>query len=302
MFRVWLLYLSCLGLFLHSASFVSATTLWSKVDQPARIISLAPNITEALFAVGAGHRVVGVSDHCDYPNQATQLPKVGGMRPQLESIVALKPDLVILGTPQLTVQQHLQQLGIQTLMIQSRTLADIRTMMLQIGQATGHQQQATRILATLDNDIAVIRVKTQGKARPKVLISLAHHLNNGAINTLYIAGQQDFYRDLLWHAGGENVYQQSYPKVPTVTLEGLLTLNPDVIIDIFPDADDHPASLAQIRKQWLQLTSINAIQHQQLYLLEADYATIPGPRVHLLLRQFAQFLHPELDWSEFAQP
>jgi len=81
-------------------------------------------------------------------------------------------------------------------------------------------------------------------------------------------------------------------------MEGIFNLNPDVIIDVFPEADDHSASLDDIYAQWMTLTSVKAVQNKRVHLIQADYATIPGPRVTTLLKQLASLLHPELTWHE----
>jgi len=130
-----------------------------------------------------------------------------------------------------------------------------------------------------------------------VLVSIGHSLNNEQLNMIYIAGQHDFYNDLIVLAGGHNVYQDQKLKVPSLSLEGVIQLNPQIIIDIFPDADDHNDDLNIIMQKWQALPYIDAVDNKQVYIIEASYATIPGPRVVLLLKQFARFIHPEVDWD-----
>jgi len=291
-----------LFLFIFFAHFVAslsvhATTLWPKQTQAQRIISLAPNITETLFALGAGGQLIAVTDYCDYPSAATSLPKIGrGLNPNLETILALQPDLVILSASQHKLIQQLDLLGIATRSVKSRTIQDIRQAIIIIGQASGRQQESEALLSQFDSQLNMVQQKVSGHPRPRVMISMGHSLGNNTFKQFYIAGQQDFYNDLITLAGGENVYQQSFPKVPSISLEGLFQFNPDIIIDIFPEPDDHTASLTHIRQQWLNLKNINAIKNNHLHLLEADYATIPGPRVTKLLLDFAAMIHPELDW------
>tara|TARA_R110002111_G_scaffold34705_1_gene68658 strand:- start:1530 stop:2444 length:915 start_codon:yes stop_codon:yes gene_type:complete len=276
---------------------VHATTLWPKQTQAQRIVSLAPNITETLFALGAGEQLIAVTDYCDYPLAALALPKIGrGLSPSLESILALKPDLVILSASQQKLIQQLEQLHISTQAVKSRTLQDIRQTIITIGQASGRQQESVALLTQFDSDIRMVQQKVSNQPRPHVMISMGHSLGNNTFKQFYIAGQQDFYNDLINLAGGKNVYQKPFPKVPSISLEGLYYFNPDVIIDIFPESDDHTVSLMTVRQQWLSLKEINAIKNNHLHIIEADYATIPGPRVIELLFQFAALLHPELNW------
>jgi iron complex transport system substrate-binding protein len=276
---------------------VQATTLWPKNTKPLRIISLAPNITEILFALGAGEQLVGVTDYCDYPSAATALAKVGGgLNPSLETIIALTPDLVILSASQQKLIKQLQQLGLRTLAVKGRTLEDIRHAITLIGHTSGRHSESAVLLAHFDAQLAMIQQKVAGLSRPQVMISIGHSLGSDSFKQFYIAGQQDFYNDLIQLAGGENVYQKPFPKVPSISLEGLFHLNPDIIIDVFPEANDHSASTEQVRQQWSHLSHISAIKYSRLHIIEADYATIPGPRIIQLLTQFAAIIHPELAW------
>ena len=280
---------------------VQATTLWPKNTKPLRIISLAPNITEILFALGAGVQLVGVTDYCDYPSAATTLTKVGGgLNPSLETIITLTPDLVILSASQQKLIKQLQQLGLRTLAVKGRTLEDIRYAITLIGHATGRHSESAVLLAHVDSQLEMVQQKVAGLPRPQVMISIGHSLGRDNFKQFYIAGQQDFYNDLIQLAGGENAYQKPFPKVPSISLEGIFHLNPDIIIDIFPEANDHSASIEQVRQQWSQLSHISAIKYSRLHIIEADYATIPGPRIIQLLTQFAAIIHPELAWPRDA--
>ncbi len=263
---------------------------------PQRIISLSPNITEIIFDLGAGERVVAVTDYCDFPKQAALLPKVGGfIQPNIETIVATEPDLVILLSAQQNTVEQLRKLNIKTLIVNNRTLSDITTSIEQIGKAIGYQQQAGQLLNQINNKINAIKQKAVKLPSPSVMISMGHSLASEQFDQVYIAGQQDFYNDLIELAGGKNVYQNDFPAVPSVSIEGILQLNPDIIIDIFPEADDHNKSLQQVKQQWQSLKQINAVKHNQVYILEEDYATIPGPRIFLLLEQLSALIHPEPD-------
>ncbi len=277
---------------------VKATTLWLK-QAPSRIVSLSPHITETLFALGAGSKVIAVTRYCDYPNEAIALPSIGGLVDvNIEAIVALNADLVILLSSQQAVQQQLKSLGIRTLTVSSRTLVDIKSTIRHVGIATGYQQEATQLLTHMTEQITAMQLAVKPLAKPTVMISVSHPLGDNALHSVYIAGQQDFYNDLLQIAGGENVYQRPYPIVPHISLEGILNLNPDVIIDVFPEADDLSVSLDTIYAQWMTLESVQAVQNEQVHIIQADYATIPGPRVITLLKHLVSILHPELAWYQ----
>lgn len=269
-----------------------------KVVNPQRIISLAPNITETLFALGLADKVVAVSDYCDFPAVVNALPKVGGlMNPNLEAIIALQADLVILSAKQHRTIKQLQHLKIPTLAVHNTTLLDIKETITAIGRSTARQQQAKTLLNALENKINFIDKKIKPLSRPTVMISLGNSTSNEQINTVYIAGQNDFYNDLITLAGGTNVYKDTRLNVPSLSVEGIIQLNPDIIIDIYPEDDDHNADLQQVLQRWQSLKHINAVKNNRIYIVEESYATIPGPRIILLLDQFARLIHPEIQWD-----
>ncbi|MBD3635210.1 MAG: ABC transporter substrate-binding protein [Methylophaga sp.] len=266
-----------------------------------RIISLAPSITETLFAIGLGNKLIAVTDYCDYPPAARSLPSVGGYTDtSLEAIVAKKPDLVIMLQGQQQLRQQLQQLGINTHSIDNSTLLGIQAAIASIGQVTGHEPQADALLAEIEQQITAVRAKVESQPEVRTLVSIAHYVNSDQLETVYVAGQHDFYNDLLKLAGGINVYQGTKVMVPSVSQEGLIRMNPDVIIDVFPEADDHHSDMNLVMQQWQQLDTISAVKSGRVHIIQRDYASVPGPRIFRLLKDFARLLHPQLNWSEAA--
>ena len=268
---------------------------------PQRIITLAPSFTEIAFALNLGDNIVAVTDYCDFPAEALNLPKVGGIvDPNLEAIVALQPDLVILLASQQRTIKQLQQLNIPTLAVFNATLSDIQNAIHVIGQTTQHQDQAQQLLTAIDQKITSIEEKTIGLPRPRVMITMGHSIGSQHMTQVFIAGQNDFYNDMIALAGGQNAYQDKQIDVPSLSIEGIMQINPEVIIDIFPEADDHDADLNNVLQQWQNLEYIDAVKNNRVHILQEDYATIAGPRIVLLLDQFARLIHPELDWENVS--
>lgn len=269
------------------------------ISPPQRIISLAPSITETLFAIEAGDKLIAVTDYCQYPAQVKNLPKVGGyLDPNLEQIVRLDADMVILLERQHALKKQLQQLGIATLSIDNSSLAGIRRSIIDIAAATGQIAQAENLIRDFDDRLETLRQKVASHPKPNVLIAIAHSSNTHYLDKVYIAGQQDFYNDLLPFIGATNVYQGTRLRVPALSTEGLLRLNPEIIIDIFPDAEVYSPDIAALKQQWQRLDKINAIQNNQLHIIQADYAVIPGPRIIQLAEHLAQIFHPQIDWEK----
>jgi len=266
---------------------------------PQRIITLAPNITEIAFALGLDERVVAVTKYCDYPAQVKSLPKVGGfIDPNLEAIVALQPDLVILVATQQQMIKQLQQLKIPTLAVHNATLSDITESISAIGKATQQLKEAQQLLTKINQQISSVSHKVKNLARPKVMVTMGHSTSGKHVKTIYIAGQHDFYNDLIKLAGGQNSYQATHLKVPSLSVEGILQLNPDVIIDIFPESSDHNANIEQVKQQWQNLVYVNAVKNNRVHIIEENYATIPGPRIFQLLDKMTRIIHPEIDWHK----
>lgn len=262
-----------------------------------RIVSLAPSITETLFAINAGDQLVAVTDYCDYPAAATKLPSIGGyLNTSVESIVAHQPTLVVVPQQQSLLAEQLSGLGIPTLAVSDLSVADIFSTIQALGKATQRENEATALINALQADIDRFTTQTAGLPKTKAVVVLAHYTNGEALQQIYLSGQFDIYNELLQLAGGFNAYTDTQIKVPTVSEEGLLAMNPDVIIDIFPEADDHTLSMQAVNQQWQQLSHLSAVKHDRVHIIEADYATIPGPRVFQLLPAFAQALHPEHPW------
>jgi iron complex transport system substrate-binding protein len=264
-----------------------------------RIITLSPSLTETVFALGLGDRVVAATDYCDYPPQAQALPSVGSYtNTSLEAITRLQPDLVIMLNGQQQRQQQLEQLGIKTLVLDNSTIADIKETIQRIADLTGRQNEADKLLTSIQDQIDYVRSKVHDVAPVRTLVGIAHYVNSEQLDTVYIAGQHDFYNELLELAGGVNVYTDTTVKVPSVSAEGIIRMNPDAIIDVFPEQKDHQSDMKQVIKEWQTLRSVNAVKQQRIYIIEHDYASIPGPRIFKLLPEMAQLLHPNLDWQK----
>lgn len=275
-----------------------STTQKPQQGIPQRIITLAPSITETAFALGLGDNIIAVTDYCDFPSETLNLPKVGGfIDPNIEAIVALQPDLVILLANQQHTIKQFQQLNIPTLSVFNTTLSDIKNTINIIGQHTQHQDQAQQLLANIDQKITTIEEKVTGLASPRVMITMGHSIGSEHMKQVFIAGQNDFYNDLITLAGGQNAYLDKQLNVPSISIEGIMQLNPEVIIDIFPEADDHDADLTNVLQLWQNLGYIDAVKNNRIHIIQEDYATIPGPRIFLLLDQFARLIHPELNWE-----
>jgi iron complex transport system substrate-binding protein len=248
--------------------------------QPARIVSTFPSITETVFALGAGNRLVGVSDYCRYPEAALALPKVGGyLKPNLEKIALLRPDLVLIRETAATTATGLNALGIHYVQIEIGSLADVYSMIRDIGVAIGASANAHELNAKIQSRLAAMRTETASKPRPTVLIVVGH--TPGLLTNLVGAGPSTYLSELLEIAGGRNTMPASAIAYPRISLETIVRLNPDVILDIstMGESASAEAQEARLRDPWLSLHELTAVRSGRVFGLSSDPLATPGPRV-----------------------
>ncbi|MBX3234769.1 MAG: cobalamin-binding protein [Nitrospiraceae bacterium] len=253
---------------------------------PTRIVSLAPSVTEMLFALGAGEHIVAVTEFCDYPAEARLKPKIGGLKLSLEAIIAAQPDLVLVPHAFLdpTVLAKLDELKISTYVLQAKTLEDILTQLNTLGRILNRSTAATDLVAGLRQRIRAVREQTQNLTRPKVFYVL-----NG--NPLMTVGPGSFIHQMLDAAGGANIAATAAQAYPRISLEEVLAQNPDILMFPVGAAEGIPESE---QAQWLRWPQLSAVRQHRLYRIDSELVDRPGPRIVDGLEQLAKHIHPEV--------
>ncbi len=266
----------------------------------SRIISLAPSTTEILFALSLGDKVIGVSEFCNYPAQAKTKLKLGGLlNPNYEAIVAAKPDLVIVFEEMLKPEDKFAALGIKTLAVKHSTIDDILDSIVLIGQNCGKAERAKTMVSELETKIQTIKNRCTNQLHPKVLISVGHNLSqnpNKAPNNIYIAGNEGFYSEMIKIADGQNAYTGNIA-FPAVGYESVISMNPEIIIDIVSVEQNH-LDPEIIIKQWKNFGLVDAVKNDRIYIFGENYMAIPGPRFILMLEEITRIINPETDANE----
>lgn len=259
---------------------------------PSRIVSMAPSITETLFALGLGQRVVGVTRFCSFPAEVAELPRVGGhLDPNLEAILRLRPDLVVVMTEQGDLADSLNKLGVRTLAVGDDSVEQVLDTITTLGTHCGVTEQATALVDNLQSRMQAIENRTTGRRRPSVLIVIDRSLGAGTIEDAFVAGRDDYFESLIAMAGGRNAYRGPEIPYPVVSIEGIIRMAPDVIIDLAAGwAGD---GSEQALTDWRHFPQVAAVRHNRLHALTADYAMVPGPRFILLLEALADRIHVE---------
>ncbi len=248
--------------------------------RPARIVSTFPSATETLFALGAGDRVVGVSNYCRYPPAVLSLPKVGTyVKPDPEKIALLRPDLVILERST-TLPDRLSALGIPYAEVKVGSLNEIYSMVVDIGRAVGLPDQAATLNHDIQSRLAVIQAQTQGQSHPTVLVILGR--TPGELMNLVAVGPGSYLAELVEIAGGKNALTKTPVPYPRISLETVVRLNPDIILDasMMNQAGESMAGLEEgLRKPWLAHHELSAVRNGMVFGLTSESLVTPGPRV-----------------------
>jgi len=255
---------------------------------PERIVSHVPSITEILFALGLSDKVVGVSDFCDYPEEAKTKPSVGSyFNPSIERIVALDPDLVLTDGHSEGIKQ-LDSLGIAFLVIDPKDFDGVFRDIELIGKATGVEAKARKLVDQMKADIAHITNQMKGAQKVKAFYVIdATDLNNP-----WTAGPGSFMDSLINMAGGENVAAKAVAPWVQFSIEQLVSADPEVII--LPSKHGTAFTTPKMLKEhpaWRQTT---AVREDRIYSIDADLVDRSGPRIVRGLEEIAKILHPEL--------
>jgi len=272
--------------------------LWLVIFQEARaasqrVISTSPAITEILFAIGAGDRVVGVTDFCNYPEQACRLPSIGGpLNPSTETWITLKPDLIIIQEDSEVIQKNAKIFEIPSLTVSVNNLNNILNS-IQIIADSLHMPQAGHQLA--------IKIKTKiedyrthlKKIKPRQVLMLLSDTNDPS-RDLYAVGRDTFLNELLTIAGGENVLPDTMARYPKVSKEYIIAKSPEIIIEVGPKSNLSKEETLARKKTWGKFSTLRAVKDDKLYFISADYILIPGPRLLNILDDFTRTIHPEL--------
>jgi iron complex transport system substrate-binding protein len=251
-----------------------------------RIVSLIPSVTEMLFAMGAGGRVVGVSTFDRFPPEVAGKARVGGLiDPDIERILSLKPDLVVIYGTQTDLRAQMDRAHIPMFLYEHAGLADITATIRAIGRRVGSEPAAKALAGRIDADIDDVRRRVIGKPRPRTLLVFGR--DSETLRGIYASGGLGFLHDMLEAAGGANVFADAKRQSIQATTELVLARAPDVIIEIESTGTPNPEA-------WNALGSVPAVRNHRVYLLLGDEMVNPGPRVAQAVRRIAHALHPDI--------
>lgn len=256
--------------------------------EPQRIISLAPSNTEILFALNLGERIAGVTEYCDYPQEANNKEKIGGFStPNIEKVISLNPDLVIATSMHQKAVEELERLGVPVIVLFPKKVSDVLNNITLIGRATGQEDVAEGLVKDLKARMDAVTDKTgkipEGK-RPRVYYEVWH-------DPLITAGPDTFVDDLITLAGGINIAGDSKTSYPEISLEVVIQKDPQIFI--YSHHGNSRQEIEQIysRQNW---QDISAIKNKRVYIIDQNLVQRATPRLIDGLEELAKMLHPDL--------
>lgn len=260
---------------------------------PARIVSTSPSITETLFALQLGDRVVGVSAYCRYPMRVLSLPKVGiFLKPEPETIARLEPDLVYVHAGPNTVTAQLAALGLRTTVVDRGSLSTVFSTIRQISVAAGVPERGGALVEQIQS--ALDRVKTAVVGRPVRRVLVIVGRRTGTLTDMIAVGPGSYLHDLIGIAGGENVMEGVKLEYPRISMETVISLKPDVIIDV-GEMGETPADSERRRtvteSLWARQRLVAAVRTGGVHAVNDEAFVVPGPRVVDVARAMATWFH-----------
>jgi iron complex transport system substrate-binding protein len=257
-----------------------------------RVICMSPAVTEIVFALGAGPRVVGVSEYTMYPPDAVAKPTCGGfINPNHERILSLEPDLIVTQGEAADLTSFARDNGIEMLVLSLTDLDSIYRQTRKVGAALQLDAEAGLVCAEMQYSIAKVRARVSHHPPVPAVMVTGHE--PGSLNGISVVGPGTFLSDVLDAAGGRNVFADLHTSYAVVSKEALLERAPEVVIELHGEGSDQRARQEEARRLWQGLAPLPAVRDGRVHVLEATYAMIPGPRVAMLAEGLAAILHPE---------
>ena len=258
-------------------------------EAPGRIIPLAPSLTEILYHLGLGDKVVGVTNHCNYPPDAAAKPKVGSyINLNVEQIVSLAPDLVI-GTVdgnERAVVEILEKAGIPIYLVNPRNVREAILTMALLGELCGVEQAAKALAAELTGRVDQVVLMTASREKPLVFLQIN-------LQPIMTVNSRTMHHDLIRLSGGRNMTAEEPITYPRIGMEEIIRRQPDVILI---SSMERGGRFEKAREEWLKWASIPAVKTGRVHLIDSDLIDRPSPRVVEGLEIMAKLIHPGIDW------
>lgn len=263
---------------------------------PQRIISASPSITEMLYALGLGERVVGVTSYCHYPPEVRHKPRIGNyLRPDLETIVSMQPDLVVALAEHGELLPRLERLGLEVLALQHNDLEGIYQSLSELSARAGVPGRGAALVQQIKADLEAVRLRAKNLPRRETLFIVGR--TPGVIQGVVAVGPGPFLNELIEIAGGVNMLHDAAQHYPQISREAILVRRPEVILDMGDMAvtdgvtEEHKRSVTALWQR--EFPTVPAVTAGRAYAVADDRYVVPGPRVAEAAALLFDLIHPE---------
>jgi iron complex transport system substrate-binding protein len=258
-------------------------------EPPQRVISLAPNITEIIFKLGAQDRLVGRTEFCTFPDAAKEISSIGGyLNPDYEKIVDLQPDVIFL-LPNTEMERKLQHLGLHIFSIPDETIEEVLFSIKAVGRVLALDERAEEIAQGIQDTLDLAcRADTSNQ---KISAVLVVGRESGSLKGLYVAGKDTYLSEIWTLCGGKNIFDDIDIRYFSVSKEDLVSRNPDIILEfrIVP-ASETAQKVPALKSDWRELNILNAVSADNVFIFTDRYFLIPGPRISKIAVSFLEIL------------
>jgi len=249
-----------------------------EANPPRRVVSLSPALTEIMYALGLEDRLIGVTPYCKYPPEAQEKTRVGTIfKPNLELLARLKPDRILMNARNSELETTFRRFGWTPEPIPDERVEDVFAAIRRLGRVFQVEERAEELAGGLERRIEALRERTKNAQKVRVLLVVSRNFASSRLEEVYVTGHDGLCEPLLEAAGGMNAYKgkSAFPKVSP---EGILSMNPDVILEIVPDAVKADFSDEELNRAWETLPGLRAVRNRKIVrLAESEAALIPGP-------------------------
>ena len=252
-----------------------------------RIVSTAPSITETLFDLGLGENVVGVTENCHYPEEVKSKSKIGkAFSVSSEAVIALKPDIVFVLSAYGELASKMKAAGMKTVILDQTSVQGFVDSIDVVAKTCKIEEKGRNFKAKFE---PYLKKAEKDGEKKKILILVGRDYENSTIKDAYAVGDDKFLNEIIDLCGATNAYtgNMAYPKIQ---LEGILSLNPDIVIDIITASGLTPEKIDFIAKSWSNL-DINAVKNGKVFIKTDDFWSLPGPRFVRIIEEIKNILH-----------
>lgn len=251
-----------------------------------RIVSTAPSITETLFELGLGDKVVGVTENCHYPEEVKSKSKIGkAFSISGEAVVALKPDVVFVLSAYGELASKMKAAGMKTVILDQTSVQGFVDSIDVVAETCGIEEKGRDFKAKFEPYLK--KSGSEGEKK-KILILVGRDYESSSVKDAYIVGKDGFLNEIIVLSGAENVYQGDMP-YPKIQLEGIIALNPDIVIDVITASNLTPEKLEFLKKSWSEI-DINAVKNGKVFIKTEDFWSLPGPRFVKIIEEIKNIL------------